>query len=102
MSVTLYSFRKASSGRIMFLGFIAPSSATAAADLLSHANACPQFGPAHKAGQTIDIEVESDEIPEFEETSLEEFLDLDGDDEEEPEDDEDKEEEEDEDRIEAT
>jgi len=98
MPVTLYSFRKASSGRIMFHGFIAPSSATAAADLQSHASACPQFGPAHKAGQTIDIEVESDEIPEFEETSLEEFLDLDDD--EEPEDDDDEEPEEDDDEEE--
>jgi hypothetical protein len=102
MPAVLYSFRKLSSGRIMFHGFIAPNGKQAAADLAAHADMCPQFGPAHKAGNTIDIEVETDEIPEYEEASLEEFLELDSEDDEDEEDDEEEAADEEDDTIEAT
>lgn len=79
MPIVLYSFRKTSAG-IMFHGFIAPNSDAAEKAELAHAAICPQFGPALEAADTIEIEVEVDEVPDFEEESLEEFLDLDVDD----------------------
>jgi len=93
MATALYSFRKQSNGRIMFHGFLAGNADQATKDMEAHANACPQFGPALKAGSTLEIEVEVDELPEFEEESLEEFLELDSDDDDddEPEEDEDEE-----------
>jgi hypothetical protein len=80
MPIALYSFRKTSDGLIMFHGFLAPNAKAAAKMEQAHAAVCPQFGPALAAEQTIEIEVELDELPEFEDSSLEEFLDLDDDD----------------------
>lgn len=100
MAIVLYSFKKTSSGLIMFHGFMAPNAARAEKELQGHAGVCPQFGPAHREGQTIDIEVEVDDLPEFDEQSIEEFLELDGDDEEEDEDDDEDEEEDEEEELE--
>jgi hypothetical protein len=89
MPIVLYSFKKTASGLIMFHGFMAPSSARAEKELQGHAGVCPQFGPAHRDGKTLDIEVEVDELPEFDEQSIEEFLELDDDEDDEEEDEED-------------
>ena len=77
MPTVLYSFKKDRNGRIILHGFCAPNAKEAEKMLAEHAAACPQFGPAHREGQTIDIAVDIDELPEFEESSLEEFLELD-------------------------
>jgi len=82
----LLSFKKNSSGRIMFHGFLAPGERDTEKDLEGHAGICPQFGPAHRNGETIDVAVDVDELPEFDEESIQEWLDellgLEGDDEE--------------------
>ena len=93
MPTVLYSFKKDRNGRIIVHGFMAPNATEADKMLQEHATHCPQFGPAHREGHTIDIAVDVDQLPEFEEGSLEEFLELDDDEEEddEPEDEEEEE-----------
>jgi len=101
MPIILLSFKKTTSGRIMFHGFLAPNERDAEKELEGHAAICPQFGPAHRAGQTIDQAIEIDELPEFDEDSIAEFCDdlfgLEGEDEEEVDGEEDGEEDDDED-----
>ena len=91
MAMMLLSFKKTTSGRIMFHGFLAGGEREAEKDLEGHAAACPQFGPAHKAGETIDQAIEIDALPEFDEESIAEFCDnlfgLEGDDDEDEDDD---------------
>lgn len=82
MPIIKYSFRETADG-IMFHGFMAPNAGRAEKMELAHAAICPQFGPALKAEETIEIDLEIDELPTFDEDSLEEFLDI------EPEDDDD-------------
>lgn len=86
MPTMLLSFKKNSNGRIMFHGFTAPGERDAEKDLEGHAGICPQFGPAHRNGETIDVAVDVDELPEFDEESIQEWLDellgLEGDEEE--------------------
>jgi hypothetical protein len=84
MPTALYSFKIDSDGRVR-VGhiFFAANDAEAEKLLKAHADACPKFGPAHKAGETIEIGVELDTLPEADEASLEEFLEIDDDDEEE-------------------
>lgn len=79
MPVVLYSFRKTVDG-IMFHGFMAPNSKIAEKMERAHAAICPQFGPALEKEETIEVEFEADELPEFDEESLEEFLEIDDDD----------------------
>jgi hypothetical protein len=47
-----------------------------------HLGSCEYYRAAEKEGRTIDIPVEIDELPEFDEVALEEFLELDEDDDE--------------------
>ena len=75
MPVMLLSFKKTTSGRIMLLGFLAGGERDAEKDLEAYAAACPQFGAAHKAGETFDQAIEVDELPEFDEDSIAEFCD---------------------------
>jgi len=75
MPTMLLSFKKNSNGRVMFHGFTAPNDSEAEKDLKGHAGVCPQFGPAHRAGETIDVAVEIDELPEFDEDSIQEWID---------------------------
>jgi len=75
MPVVLFSFKKTPDGRIMFHGFFAPNEITAEKMEHGHAMICPQFGPALKAGDTIEQVIEVDEIPEFDELSIGEWLD---------------------------
>jgi hypothetical protein len=96
MPIALYSFKIDSDGRVRTGHiFFAANLTDAEKQLAQHADLCPKFGPAVAAGETVDIGVEIGEIPDADENSLEEFLDLDEDeDEEEDDDDEDDEEEE--------
>jgi len=78
MPVMLLSFKKGRNGHIMFHGFLAPSEREAEKDLKAHAEICPQFGPAHRAGETIDEVVELDTLPDpddFSEDTIGEFVD---------------------------
>jgi hypothetical protein len=62
-----------------------------------HLASCEYYRAAENEGRTIDIFVEIDELPEFDEQALEEFLELDDDDVEDHETDADPEDEEDDD-----
>ena len=74
MATALFSFKKLSNGRVMFHGFLAPSQATAEADMKAHAEGCPDFGPAFRADQTIEIVQEVESLPDFDGDDLEEWL----------------------------
>ena len=91
MAIALYSFKVDDDGKVR-VGhvFFGATEAAARKVLEEHAEACPKFGPAHRRGDTIEIAEELDELPEADEESLKEFLDLDDD-----EDDDEEEEEED-------
>ncbi len=58
-----------------------------------HLESCEYFRAAEKEGRTIDIPVEVDELPEFDEEALEEFLELDDEDEDEEDEEEEEEQE---------
>jgi hypothetical protein len=75
MPTLLLSFKKTSNGRVMFHGFTAPTDREAEKDLAGHAAACPEFGPAHRAGETIDVLMEIDSLPKFDESAIEEWID---------------------------
>ena len=96
MPTVLLSFKKNASGRVMFHGFTAPGDAAAEKDLEAHASVCPQFGPAHRNGETIERVIEVESLPEFDEESIDEWIDdMFGIDDEEDEEEEEEEEEED-------
>jgi hypothetical protein len=80
MPVALYSFM-VNSGRNVRIGhvFLAPNETEAYKLLEKHAAGCPSFGPAHRAGETIEIAVDVETLPVATEESLEEFLDLEDD-----------------------
>lgn len=59
----------------MFHGFLAPNDARAERSLNAHAAICPQFGPAHLEGETIDRTIEVESIPEFDEESIDDWID---------------------------
>lgn len=84
MPSCLISFKKASDG-ILFHGFLSPNEKTSEKMQSGHAAICPQYGPALKNGETFDFTVDVDELPEFDEESLGEWIDemfgLEGDDE---------------------
>jgi hypothetical protein len=74
MATVLFSFKRLANGRVMFHGFTASSQPAAEADLKAHAEGCPDFGPAFRADQTIEIAREVETLPEFDGDDLEEWL----------------------------
>lgn len=92
MPIALYSAKIDHDGRVRVIHiFLAPNEAEAEKLKDKHAGGCAAYGPAVKADETIDIPVEVDELPEADEQSLEEFLDLDDEEEEDQEEDEEEE-----------
>jgi hypothetical protein len=75
MPTALFSFKKLANGRIMFHGFLAPSQPAAEADMKAHAEGCPDFGPAFRAGDTIEFDREVESLPSFDGDEIEEWLD---------------------------
>src|SRR5882724_8951887 len=75
MPIVLLSFKKTASGHVMFHGFTAPNDKAAERDLEAHAAICPQFGPAHRAGETIEQEIDVDTLPQFTEESIADWVD---------------------------
>ena len=82
MPIIRYSFKR-TNGHIIGHLFMAANEGAVDADQDAHARICPSYGPALEKDETIDIDVEVDTLPEFDEESLEEFLDLDPDEDEE-------------------
>lgn len=89
MPTVLISFKKSPSGHIMFHGFTGPSDSVTEKEQTGHGSICPQYGPALKKGETIDFSIDVDELPEFDEESLADWIDelfgIEGDDDEEDE-----------------
>jgi len=75
MPTLLLSFKRLSDSRILIHGVLAPNDTAAEKELEGHARACPQFGPAFKAQQTIEQTIEIDTIPVFDEESIGEWVD---------------------------
>lgn len=76
MASAIYSFKIDSDGEIRVLHvFFGKSEAEAEANLKSHADICPKFGPAYKKKETVEIPVELDSLPEGDEDAIGEWLD---------------------------
>jgi hypothetical protein len=75
LPTVLFSFKRLANGHIMFHGFTAPAKTSAEADLKVHAGGCPDFGPAFRAGDTIEFAREVESLPEFDGDELEDWLD---------------------------
>jgi hypothetical protein len=83
MAIALHSFKVDSDGTVRMEHVFYAATESAAKKLLeAHAQGCPDFGPAHKAGDTIEIAEEIDTMPPADEDELHDFLDLEDDEEE--------------------
>lgn len=90
MPTALYSFKIDSDGEIRVAHvFFGKDEAAAMANLKSHADICPKFGPAYKHKETVEIPVDVDDLPEGDEDAITDWLDdlLDLEDDEDEEDD---------------
>lgn len=74
MATVIFSFKRFADGGIMFHGFMRPAKHVAEADMKAHAGGCPDFGPAFRAGDTIEFSREVDYLPDFDGDALEEWL----------------------------
>lgn len=76
MPAAIYSFKIDSDGEIRVLHvFFGKTEADAEANLKSHADVCPKFGPAYKKKETVEIPVDLDTLPEGDEDAIGEWLD---------------------------
>lgn len=99
MPTALYSFKIDSDGQIRVAHvFFGKTEKEAEANLKSHADVCPKFGPAYKHKETVEIPVDVDDLPEGDEEAVQDWLDemlnLEPDDEEDDEEEDESEEEE--------
>jgi hypothetical protein len=78
MPSAIYSFKVDPDGEIR-IGhiFFGKDDDEAWANLESHAEVCPKFGPAYQASETIEVETEIDAIPDADVEDLEDFIGLD-------------------------
>lgn len=75
MPIMLLSFKKVpGTSGILLHGFLAPNESTAEKMEKAHADVCPSFGPVFRAGETIEHVIEVEEIPAFDETAIEEWI----------------------------
>jgi len=97
MALARYSAKIDSDNRVRVIHiFVGDSESAVDAAQQKHADGCKAYGPAVKEEKTIDIDVEVDDLPEGDEESLLEFLEIDPGDEPETADDDDDDEEDDE------
>lgn len=86
MPTLLLSFKRSTDSRLLIHGTLAPNEKVAEREMADHAIVCPKFGPARKNGETIEMVIDVDTIPEFEEAAINDWVDdllcLDEDDEE--------------------
>lgn len=73
MATLKLSFKEAEGG-ILFHGFMARVEKTADKMQTGHAAICPSYGPALKAGNTIENTIEIDEIPDFDAEAIDEWV----------------------------
>lgn len=83
MAIAIYSAKPGKNGKTGVLHvFFGETSEEAWKALEDHADICPKFGPAYAENKTIEVEVEFDAVPDFDEMSIEEFAGVDGEDDE--------------------
>jgi hypothetical protein len=75
MPTVLFSFKKLANGHVMFHGTMADTKHAAESDLKAHAGGCPDFGPAFRAGQTIEFARAVAYLPAFDGDAIEAWLD---------------------------
>lgn len=75
MPFAIHSFKVDADGRIRIAHvFYGRDEDEAVKHLEEHADICPKYGPAYKADQTIEVGMEIDELPQPDETALQEFV----------------------------
>jgi len=94
MPHAIYSFKVDHDGEIRVAHiFFGQTENEAERNLEKHANACPKFGPAYRADETIEVGVDIESVPAADIDEIEEFIgvtDEDAEDEEEQEEEEEK------------
>ena len=75
MPTLLLSFKIDADSQVRVLhGFFAPTKREAEAALQAHADACPKFGPAYRADETVEFPIEIDELPDGDGDAIEQWL----------------------------
>jgi|HubBroStandDraft_6_1064221.scaffolds.fasta_scaffold156740_4 hypothetical protein len=78
MPLARYSAKIDSDGRVRVIHIFLGANEGSVDELQDkHADGCKAYGPAVKKDETIDIDVDVDTLPEADEESIAEFLDLD-------------------------
>lgn len=78
MPLARYSAKIDSDGQVRVIHIFLGASVSALEDAQQkHADGCKAYGPAFEEEKTIDIDVDVDELPEADEESLLEFLEID-------------------------
>ena len=75
MATLLLSFKRNADSRILIHGTLTPNEKVSESEMADHAALCPRFGPARKAGETIEVLIDVDNIPEFDEEAIYEWVD---------------------------
>jgi hypothetical protein len=77
MPIAIYSAKPGTHGLCGIIHvFFGQTEAAARQAMEDHADICPKYGPAYREGKTIEVIAEIDEIPAFDERSIEEFADV--------------------------
>lgn len=80
MALARYSAKIDSDGRVRVIHIFLGANEGSVDELQEkHADGCKAYGPAVERAETIDIDVDVDTLPEADEESIAEFLDLDPD-----------------------
>lgn len=77
MPILLLSFKRISDSEILIHGALTPNAARSLKLMEQHASDCPKFGPAYRAEETIEQELEIDNIPEFDADAIGDWIDED-------------------------
>lgn len=86
MAFARYSAKIESDGRVRVIHIFLGANETSVEELQKkHADGCKAYGPALQEDKTIDIDVDVDTLPEADEQSLVEFLEIDQDEDDEEE-----------------
>lgn len=91
MATLLLSFKRNADSSLLIHGTLTPNETQSEKEMAAHAGVCPKFGPARRAGETIEVLLDVNAIPEFTQDDIEEWCDdlFGTEDEDEPGDDED-------------
>ena len=75
MATAVFSFKRLDDGSILIHAVVSPRQPTADKHLAEHAGICPAYGPAFRAGETVEFAREVDYVPHFNGYDLEAWLD---------------------------